>query len=85
MAWKLKGGEAGDAAFVELVAGEAQIVMVYQRLVQRVVGILGLDQHFAGQGGAPATAADLHQLREETFRGAEIGSEQRGVGADRTD
>jgi hypothetical protein len=47
--------------------------------------MLGLDQHFAGQRGAPAAAADLHQLREQPLRGAEIGGEQRGIGTDRTD
>jgi hypothetical protein len=80
-----EGRKAGDAAFVELALREARVVVVDQRPVQRMVGIFGLDQHFAGQVGTAAAAADLHQLREEPLRGAEVGGEQRRIGADRAD
>jgi hypothetical protein len=64
---------------------EADIVVGTQGSIQRVLRMLGLDQHFARQCGAPAATADLHQLREQAFRRAEIGGEQRGVGTDRAD
>ena len=50
-----------------------------------MIGILGLDQHLARQRGAAAAAADLHQLREQPLRRAEVGGEQRGIGADDAD
>ena len=80
-----EGRKAGNAAFAQLVLCEARIVVVDQRAIQGMVGILGLDQHFAGQFGAPAAAADLHQLREETLGRTKVGGEQGGIGADRAD
>jgi hypothetical protein len=85
MAWKLKGGKPAMRRSSSWLCGEARVVVVDQRPVQRMVGIFGLDQHFAGQVGAAAAAADLHQLREQPLRGAEVGGEQRRIGADRAD
>ena len=47
--------------------------------------VFGLDQHLAGQVVATAAAAHLHELREQALRRAEVGGEQRSVGADHAD
>ena len=73
------GRKFGLLALGQQAFGKAVVIVPDQRLEQRVGGKLGLDQHFAGQGVAPGAPGNLHQLREQALRGAEIGAVERAV------
>ena len=59
--------------------------MLDERRVERMLGELRLDQHFARQFGAAGAAGDLHQLGKQALGCAAVGGEQRGIGTERTD
>ena len=72
-------------ALAQRKTGKRVGILALEALEQRVVGKFGLDEHFAGQRGAPGAPADLHQLLEEALGRAEIGGVERRVGADHAD
>ena len=67
---------------MQLAGREGLVVVLLQRLVERVLGIPGLHPHLAGGGlrrVAARSSARLHQQREQPLRRAEIAAEQRAV------
>jgi hypothetical protein len=56
-------------------ASEAGVAFTRQVGEQRMLGVMGLDQHLAGALGAPGAARDLHDKLGHAFAGAEIRAE----------
>ena len=53
------------------------IIMRHQCVIQRMIGVAGLNQNFTGiatlfLASPTGTTGDLHQLGEQAFTGAEV-------------
>ena len=74
------GGQRAAARSLQGSGCEAFVAAGEQALQQRVLGILGLDQHFATTVFAAGTSGDLHDGLREALGGTKIGAEQSLVG-----
>src|SRR3546814_12775872 len=72
----LERREAGGLALHELLFGEGVVAAGDQRLQQRVLRVVRLQQHLAWLVGAPGASGYLDQQLGELLPGAEVGREQ---------
>ncbi len=73
------------AAELHLLGDEAGEVVACGHLHGVVVGVVGLDEDFAGEVAASGASADLGEELEDAFGGAEVGHAEGVVGADDAD
>ena len=73
------GAIRGRDAFFEREGRPGAVVLIQERLEQRMIGIPGLDQHAARALRPTGTARDLDQNLRLALAGAEVGAEEAGV------
>ncbi len=73
------------AAVLKFLGGKSGVVVSGGELNGIVVGVIGLDEHFAGEVSATGSAGDLGEELKGAFGGAEVGQAKRKVCTDHAD
>ena len=77
--------QAGLLALYELLRGKGRVVVAFQRRIQRVRGLKGLNPHLATRaqsGVTPGAPGGLHQQAEQALGCAKVAGEQRPIRID---
>jgi len=77
--------QLGEPAFGQRAAGELPVAALQQLMQQRMLRVMGLDQHRARARAAPGPAGYLHQQLRQFFRSAEVRRIQAFIDTDHAD